>query len=97
MQHGTNTRHGPPWYLVPIVAPAVALLLLFFPLIALFSIPVFWVYPDRHMHLYDFEGTAAQRARLGQWRASYDRLGLVGRIRRARTRRARRRRLRPAA
>ena len=80
----------------PITAFGLVLFLLLLPLLALISIPLFWVYPDRHMNQYDFEGTPRQKARLAQWRATYDRLGLRGRIRRARTRQARRRRLRAA-
>jgi hypothetical protein len=94
MSDGSSGYRDPPWYRMLIIAPAALLFLIFLPLIALLSIPLVWVYPDRHMHVYDVEGTPVQQARLAQWRACYDRLGLVGRIRRARTRLARRRRLR---
>src|SRR5436190_23484804 len=87
MQHEASTYRDPwPWYMTPIVAPALLPLLLLLPVIALISIPLFWVYPDRHKHLYDVRGTSAQKVRLAQWRAAYDRLGLLGRIRRARIR-----------
>jgi hypothetical protein len=71
------------WPLVPLVLPAVLLVMLPLGLVALFSIPYFALYPDRHAHRYDFEGTAQQRARVERWRAGYGRLGLWGRVARA--------------
>ena len=79
--------------MTPIVAPVLLLLLLLLPVIALISIPLVWVYPDRHLHFYDRHGTPSQKARLTKWRAAYDQLGIRGRIRRARIKSARKRRL----
>lgn len=72
MPHGAGEHRDPPWYLMPIIAPALLLLLLLFPVIALISIPLTWVYPDRHMHIYDEQGTPQQKLRLAQWRAAYE-------------------------
>ena len=96
MRHeASTTRSGPPWYLwplVPVVFVATLPVVLPLALLALVSIPLTFVYPDRHRHLHDVQGTPAQRARLAQWRAAYDRLGIVGRLRRAKEKFVRRRR-----
>ena len=79
-------REHLPWYawpLIPLVLPVAVVVMLPLGLLALLSIPDFWLCPDRHAHLYDFEGTPHQRARLARWRAAYRRLGLWGRVRRA--------------
>jgi len=76
-----------PWYawpLVPFVFVLIAipiLLLLFF--LAVITTPYFWLFPDRHAHLSDFQATQYQRARLADRRAKYKKLGLWGRLRRA--------------
>lgn len=71
------------WPLVPLVLPISLLVMLPLALLAVVTIPYFWLCPDRHAQLYDFEGTPHQRARLVCWRAAYRRLGLWGRLRRA--------------
>jgi hypothetical protein len=75
-----------PWYawpLIPVVLPVAVAVMLPLGLLALLSIPYFWLFPDRHARLNDFEGTPHQRARLARWRVAYRRLGLWGRVRRA--------------
>jgi hypothetical protein len=100
MQHReATTRSRPPWYLWPLVPVAfVATLPVILPLalLALVSIPLTFVYPDRHKHLYDVGGTSAQKARLAQWRDAYERLGFLNRLRRAKEKIARHRRRRAA-
>jgi hypothetical protein len=83
-----NTRpNRVPWYLWPIVFPVflVAGVVMFVPLalLALWALPFFWLNPERHMHIYDEEGTAHQRMRLQQWRDAYAKLSFGQRIRRA--------------
>lgn len=31
--------------------------------------PFWWLYPERHAHVHDFEGTTEQQAELRRWRA----------------------------
>jgi hypothetical protein len=83
---GPVHRDRPPswaWPLIPFVLPVVLLIMIPLGIAALISIPYFALYPDRHAHLYDFEGTAQQRARLASWRAGYARLSVWGRLKRA--------------
>jgi hypothetical protein len=78
-------RHVP-WYLWPLVPLAFAgglVVMLPLGIFALLSIPHFTVFPDHHAHLYDFEGTPQQRARLAQWRALHRNMNLLQRIERA--------------
>jgi hypothetical protein len=88
MQHGaTPTRRPVPWYLWPLIPPVaiVVAVTVGIPLgiLALLSIPFFWLFPERHAQLADFEGTEQQKVRLRQWRLAYGKLSLVGRVRRA--------------
>lgn len=81
------------WNLLPLASVAflaAALVLIPLGLLALVSVPYFAMFPDRHMHPYDFEPTPLQRARLAQWRGAYRRLGWCGRVRRMVTRLRRR-------
>jgi hypothetical protein len=77
-----RSEQYPWWPLIPLWW-LVAVVVILLALIALLSILYFWLYPDRHAHLYDCEGTPHQRARLAQWRAAYRRLRPLGRIGRA--------------
>jgi hypothetical protein len=61
-------------------------------IIALLSIPYFWLYPDRHAHVADGEGTDAEKARLLRWRNAYRQLSFIGRVQHARKRSRRLRR-----
>lgn len=76
----------PPWYLWPL-APLAFLgsLIVMLPLgvLALVSIPVVWLYPDRHMHVHDLRGSAEEKRRLARWRREYNRLSFFGRVRRS--------------
>jgi hypothetical protein len=97
MQHGASPtrQHLPPWYLWPLALFAfVAALTVMLPLgvIALVSIPLTWLYPDRHMHIADVQGTAEEKARLARWRAAHNRLSFVGRVRHSIRRSVRQRR-----
>jgi hypothetical protein len=78
-----------PWYvsiLAPLVLPGVLLVMLILAIPAAISIPYFLLFPERHRHIHDFDGTVHQQARLGRWRAVYSRLTFFGRIGRAFTR-----------
>jgi len=92
MTTATKFREKLPWYgwLLALLVLPVVLLVVAIPLgiLGLFSIPYYFVFPDHHRHMWDFEGTAHQRARLAEWRSLYSRLGFFGRVRRAITRRA---------
>ena len=69
----------------------------FFLLLAIpaaISIPYFWLFPERHAHFHDFDGTAHQKARLADWRSEYRRLSFRDRFRRALKKRQRRKRTR---
>lgn len=85
-----------PWYLWPLVPPVavVVAVVVGIPLgiVALLSIPYFWLYPDRHAHLADVEGTDRQKMQLRRWRLAYARLSIVGRARRVMRLSVRRRR-----
>src|ERR1017187_9955342 len=84
-------RERLPWYgwlLAPAVLSAVLVVAIPLGILALFSIPYYFVFPDYHRHMWDFEGTGHQRARLMHWRSLYSRLGFFGRVHRAISRRA---------
>ena len=75
-----------PWYgwvLVPFLLPVVLVVGIPLGMLALFSIPYYFVFPDHHRQIWDFEGTPHQRELLARWRLHYARLGFIGRIRRA--------------
>ena len=75
-----------PWYawpLVPLVLPAVLIVMLPLGILALLSMPYFLVFPDRHAHIYDFKATSRQRELLSRWRSGYRRLGVGGRLARS--------------
>ena len=97
MQHKANPiPQRLPWYLwphAPFAFLAVALIVML-PLgvIALMSIPLTWLYQDRHMHIHDVQGTEMEKARLAKWRETYNRLSVVGRFRHAMRRSVRQRR-----
>ena len=78
------------WLLVPVVLPVVLVVAIPFGVLALFSIPYYFVFPDHHRHIWDCEGTAHQRELLAKWRGLYSRMGFLARIRRAGTRLRRR-------
>ena len=99
MEHGQSpTLKRVPWYLWPLVPPVFLATLIFvgipLGLLALLSIPYFWLYPDRHAHQWDFEGAGREKERLHRWRSAYQRIPFVARVRRAikRSRRRGRRR-----
>jgi hypothetical protein len=64
---------------------AIVLLVVMIPLaiLAAILIPYFSIDPDRHLHIYDLDGTSRQRELLAKWRAVYRGLGFRGRLRRA--------------
>jgi hypothetical protein len=101
MQHGAiPTRKHVPWYLWPLALPVfvVTMVVVGIPLgiLALVSIPYFWLYPERHAQRADFEGTESEKARVRRWRNAYRRLSFIARVRHA-TKRSRRLRRRRAA
>jgi hypothetical protein len=59
---------------------------------AAISIPYFWLFPERHAQVHDFDGTPHQKARLVGWRTAYERLSFADRFRRATKKRQWRRR-----
>jgi len=78
-----------PWFgliLIPFVLPAVLVIAIPLGILALFSIPYYFVFPDHHRQVWDFEGSPHQRELLAKWRSHYAHLGFIGRIRRAFTR-----------
>ena len=75
-----------PWYLWPLAPFAFcASLVIIIPLgiLALLSIPYFALFPDHHLHQYDLDATPDQKKMLLQWRETYRRLSLWGRLKRA--------------
>jgi len=75
-----------PWYawiFVPLFLPVLLVVVVPLGIIALLSIVYFSVFPERHLHIWDCEGTAHQRRRLSQWRSRYRQCSLGGRIVRA--------------
>jgi len=48
---------------------------------ALTSFPRSWLYPDRDFHVFDIDGSSAQKARLVRWRFAYSRISFAGRVR----------------
>jgi hypothetical protein len=75
-----------PWYgwvLVPFLLPVVLVVGIPLGILAAISIPYFFVYPDHHRHIWDFQGTAHQRELLAKWRLHLAHLGFWGRIKRA--------------
>jgi hypothetical protein len=83
------------WYQIPLLIPVFIVTMLFVGLplaiVALVSIPITRLYPERHLRLADMEGTPAQKARLSQWRDAYKQLSFFDRIRRALVKSRRRR------
>jgi len=45
-----------------LIAIGLFLCLVFFPLIAVISIPLAWLYPDRHRNAFDYEATRVRHA-----------------------------------
>ena len=75
-----------PWYgwlVAPVLLPVGLVILLLLAIPAAISIPYFWLFPERHRQLHDFDGSPKQHARLAQWRSAYSRLNLLERIKRA--------------
>lgn len=87
--------HPTPWYLWPLIPPIflITAICVGLPLaiLALISIPFFWLYPDRHIRLADARGTPLQKLRVAQWRAIYNSLSFPARLRRSLKRFSRRR------
>jgi hypothetical protein len=84
----TPTRkfeHVPWWVypLMPIYVPIALVVLVGMLLLSPLSIVWFEIFPDYHVHAWDYFGSPRQKARLERWRAAYQRLGMCGRIRRA--------------
>jgi len=70
------------WLLAPIMLPVALLVMIPLGILALIAAPYYFVYPEHHIHQWDFEGTERQKALLVKWRTGHKRLGLFGRIRR---------------
>ena len=70
------------WLLAPLVLPICLVFMLPLGLLALLSIPFYLVFPDAHLHKYDYDGTPRQKELLARWRARYASLGIIRRIRR---------------
>ena len=82
-----------PWYgwiLAPLVLPGALLVMLLLAIPAAISIPYFFLFPERHRQIHDFDGTTHQQARLARWRSVYSQLNFLGRVGRALKRRQRR-------
>ena len=73
------------WPLAPFALVASLLVMLPLGPIAILSIPYYAIFPDRHLHKYDVEGTEQQRKRMVQWRSVYSRMSFVQRLVRAMT------------
>jgi hypothetical protein len=74
-----------PWYawmLVPFVLPAVLIVGIPLGILALFSLPYYFIFPDHHRQIWDSKGTPHQRELLAKWRSQYSQLGFFGRIQR---------------
>jgi hypothetical protein len=72
-----------PWYawpLAPLVLAIGILVMTVLGILALFFLPYFFIYPDRHAHPYDFEGTPRQRELLARRRALYAKMNIFQRI-----------------
>lgn len=72
-----------PWYawpLIPFVFPVAVLVMVPLGLLALLSIPYFLIFPDRHAHIYDFEGNERQKQLLKKWRIKYRKLTICQRV-----------------
>lgn len=65
------------WLFAPIVLP---ILILPLACLALLSIPYFALYPERHAHVWDFEGTETQRRQLARRRERYSRFSFRQRV-----------------
>jgi hypothetical protein len=47
---------------------------------AVVATPYFWLFPERHMHVVDTEGTDEEKLRLERYREYQKRVGVAGRI-----------------
>ena len=65
----TALKRQPPWaiYVYCITAPACVVWL--FALMVVIT-PYFWLYPERHAHVIDFEGNEEQKKALSDFRAA---------------------------
>ena len=77
---GKNTLNWYLWPLVPFMFVAGLFAMALLGLIALLSVPYFFVNPHQHAHVHDFDGTPHQRKRLAMWRRQWARLGVFGRL-----------------
>jgi len=66
------------WMVLPVTTILGPIILI---ALAIFSLPYFWLYPERHAHLPDFgEGTPDDAARLARWRGRCARLTFFQRV-----------------
>jgi hypothetical protein len=83
-EHSIHSRRVPwySWPLIPFAFLAALPVLIFLSPIALISIPYYKLYPDRHLHIYDREGTTRERQLLARWRSLYRELNIFQRLHR---------------
>ncbi len=70
MQHQGTPGKRLPWYLWPLTLPmfVISITVVGIPLglLALVSIPYFWLFPERHLQVADLQGSASEKARLAR-------------------------------
>src|SRR5579883_521729 len=71
------------WPLVPFAFCAALVVMIPLGILALLSIPYYFVFPEHHRQVWDFKGTTHQRKLLEIWRSKYAKLSFIGRISRA--------------
>jgi hypothetical protein len=65
------------WLFAPIVYP---LFIVWIVLMAIISVPYFWLYPENHMNCIDLDGTDEEMRQLADYRAYRARIGLLRRL-----------------
>jgi hypothetical protein len=65
------------WFFAPIVWPLFIVLLF---VAAGLSIPYFWLYPERHAHQFDFEGSPEEQRQLREYRNHRRRISIWRRL-----------------
>ena len=65
------------WILMPLYVP---IFFLVFGMLALLSIPYFWLYPERHANRIDFEGSPEEQERFRAYREYRSRISLGRRV-----------------
>jgi hypothetical protein len=73
-------RHENAWWAMIVYFVTAPACLVIFVAAGIWSLPFFWLYPERHAHLIDIKGTDEQKAALNAYRKECAKYGLWRRL-----------------